>query len=153
VASQLERTVLPPEAGASTLSEVLSVLEEMGAITVVGAGGVGVVLPDGVSEALREVVNAMSQGQAVTIASTTTVLTTKEAADLLGISRPTLVRLLEQGEIPFTRPGQHRRVALADLTAYQARVRAERRSILDQMTSDAAEDDTYQTINGFTETR
>lgn len=49
---------------------------------------------------------------AITVAPTHTVLTTSEAADLLGISRPTLVRLLEAGEIPYEQPGRHRRVRL-----------------------------------------
>jgi len=82
-----------------------------------------------------------------------TILTTQEGADLLGISRPTLVRLLEAGEIPFTKPGRHRRIALADLIAYQNRARNSRRETLDAMTSEAAEDGAYERVNGFAPTR
>lgn len=68
-----------------------------------------------------------------------TVLTTGEAADLLGVSRPTLVRLLEAGEIPFDKPGRHRRIRLGDLLAHQQRARRARAAGLDEMVR-AAED-------------
>ena len=60
-------------------------------------------------------------------------MTTQQAADFLGISRPTLVRLLEAGDIPHDKPGRHRRVRLEDLVAYQADFRAERRSALREL--------------------
>jgi excisionase family DNA binding protein len=71
---------------------------------------------------LRDVVD-LSQGLAITIAPHQMILSTSEAADILGVSRPTLVRLLEAGEIPFLQPVRHRRVRLADLLAYHARAR------------------------------
>ena len=61
------------------------------------------------------------------------VLTTGEAAELLGVSRLTLVRLLEAGEIPFEQPGTHRRVRLADVLAYRERARRARAAGLDEM--------------------
>ena len=86
-----------------------------------------------VFEVLRDVVDAMAQGQAVTIAPVHQRLTTQEAADLLGVSRPTVVKLLESGEIPFEQPGRHRRVRLADVLAYRERASVERRGALDRM--------------------
>jgi excisionase family DNA binding protein len=71
-------------------------------------------------------------------------LTTQEAADLLGISRPTLVKLLEAGEIPFEQPGRHRRVRLADVLSYRERASAERRAALDHMVEIADEADLYE---------
>jgi excisionase family DNA binding protein len=81
-------------------------------------------IPAPVFEALRQV---------VTIAPHNAMLTTQEAADFLGISRPTLVRLLTDGEIPFELRGRHRRVMLAHLLDYQDRSRTDRRAALDGM--------------------
>lgn len=52
------------------------------------------------------------------------LLTTQEAADLLGVSRPTLIRLLDDGRIPYVRPNRHRRMRLADVVAHRARMQA-----------------------------
>jgi excisionase family DNA binding protein len=90
-------------------------------------------LPEPVFEALVQVVTAMARGQAVTVMPHSTLLTTQEAADLLGISRPTLVRLLEGREIPFEVRGRHRRIRLADLLAYQEQMRQRRREALEEM--------------------
>lgn len=70
-------------------------------------------------------------------------LTTQEAADFLGVSRPTLVKLLEEGKIPYEQPGRHRRVLFTNVLAYRDRLREERRVALDQMTRDASEDGLY----------
>lgn len=145
----LEHTVLPPADDASTLPGIVAVLERNDRAALVGLDGAQIVLPVEVCEVLRDVVTAMANGQAITIAPHDTILTTQEAANLLGISRPTLVRLLEAGEIPFTQPGRHRRVSLADLIAYQRRVRTSRRKTLDAMTNEAAEDDAYDRVNRF----
>ena len=66
-------------------------------------------------------------------------MTTQQAADFLGISRPTLVRLLEAGDIAFDKPGRHRRVRLEDLVAYQAIFRAQRREALRELHRESLE--------------
>lgn len=81
-------------------------------------------LPVEVYRVLRQVVEALRQGLAVTVAPLTLTLTTQQAADLLGISRPTVVKLLEEGAIAFERTGTHRRIMLRDLLAYRERRRA-----------------------------
>jgi len=68
-----------------------------------------VALPPDLYRALRQVVNALDQGLAVTIAPLTQVLTTQQAADLLGVSRPTVIKLLDEGKIRFERVGSRRR--------------------------------------------
>ena len=61
------------------------------------------------AEALLQVAEQLSKGKAVLVAPCDTRLTTQDAADMLGVSRPTLVKLLESGKIPFTKVGRHRR--------------------------------------------
>lgn len=92
-------------------------------------------LPSEVYEALMMVVRALSEGKAVTVAPVNTTLTTQEAADLLGVSRPTFVKILDEGGLPFSRPGRHRRVLLADVLAYKERRRTQRRRGLDELVS------------------
>lgn len=69
----------------------------------------------------------------MTVAPQHTTLTTQQAADLLGVSRPTLIRLLEAGEISYTTPGRHRRLRLSDVLDYRDRVRHERDRRLDEL--------------------
>ena len=76
-------------------------------------------LPPELIQMLSSVVEAMSQGEAVSIAPYRLRLTTQQAAEFLNISRPTLVRLLENGSIPFEKIGKHRKVSLKDVIAFQ----------------------------------
>jgi excisionase family DNA binding protein len=110
-----------------------------GQAMLVGPDGVRLEMPKEVLEVLRVVVEALSRGLAITVAPHETVLSTSEAAGILGVSRPTLVRLLESGEIPFEQPGKHRRVRLADVLAYHERAQRRRAARLDQMVSEAEE--------------
>src|SRR5215475_3267985 len=105
----------------------------------VAPDGSEIEVPDELYEVLRDVVEALSHGLAITIAPHNTMLTTQEAADLLNISRPTLVRLLTDGEIPYALRGRHRRVLLRDIIDYQQRTRRERRQALDQMAAHGEE--------------
>jgi excisionase family DNA binding protein len=83
-----------------------------------------------VHRVLRQVVDALADGLAVTVAPQAMTLTTQQGADLLGITRPTFVKLLEQGNILYTRVGTHRRVLLADVLDYRERRRAEQYAAL-----------------------
>ncbi len=129
-----EHTTLPPTS--ESVRTLLRVVETANTQppTLVGPDGEQIPLPPEVYEVLRHVVRVMAQGKAVTVAPHNLLLTTQEAADLLGISRPTIVNLLERGDIPFTRPNRHRRVQLIDVLDYQQRASTQRRATLRTMT-------------------
>lgn len=80
-----------------------------------------IILPKELAELLVEAARRLRQGKAVFLSSSETQLTTQQAADLLGISRPTFVKLLEENEIPFVKVGRHRRVYLKDVETYSAK--------------------------------
>lgn len=95
-------------------------------------------VPEELYGVLRDVVNALSHGMAISIVPHNTMLTMQEAVDLLNISRPTLVRLLSDGEIPHTMRGRHRWILLRDILDYSERTRSERRRALEAAGKDRA---------------
>jgi len=115
----------------------------------VGADGSRLEVPAPVFNALVQVATAMARGQGVTVMPLSALLTTQEAADLLGISRPTLVRLLTDGEIAYEQRGRHRRVLLSDLLAYQDRMRRERRQSLESMAREGQAAGLYEATAGL----
>ena len=138
-----EETVLPPK-HTEDLDRVRRLLAHDAAISLVGPSGDEAPLPAELRELLVRAVEAMRRGQAITLAPRSQRLTTQEAADELGISRPTLVKLLEEGKIPFETPGRHRRIRLVDLLAYQAVRRSHRRSALRDLAHDAQDLGLYE---------
>jgi excisionase family DNA binding protein len=163
VAEDLEhRTVLPPEPGtpqADRLRQLSDLLfasrEPTQHARLVGPDG-AIELPPELYSVIRAAVHALLAGRGITIQPHTAMLSTQEAADLLGISRPTLVKLLEAGEIPYDQlPGQrrHRRVQLAAVEAYRQRSRRRRRAALRELTRDADAQGLYEAGTGFVDTR
>lgn len=113
----------------------------------VDADGERLELPDEIFAVLRQVAEALAAGMGVTVAPLHARLTTQQAADYLGISRPTMVRILERGEIPMERPGRHRYVRLEDLVEFQAQAQQQRRRALDEMIVEAEEGDMYDSLD------
>ena len=104
-----------------------------------GASGERVELPPEIFAVLRDVTQAMADGRAITIAPHEQILNTQEAAELLGISRPTFVAILERGALRYEQPGRHRRVRLADVLDYQQRQPHAKRVVLDNRSQEADE--------------
>lgn len=86
---------------------------------------------------LGDILKAMSEGKPISIVPIATEVTTQKAAEILGCSRPHLVKLLEEGEIEFIKVGKHRRVKFEDVIAYRQRMKDEqKRNIIDIMGAD-----------------
>jgi excisionase family DNA binding protein len=98
-------------------------------------------LPAGAVGLLMEVLETMAAGRGVTIIPENTELTTVEAAGILNVSRPYLIKLLEEKIIPHRLVGKHRRVSIDDLMACKLRIDAERENVLARLTADAQDKD------------
>lgn len=100
-----------------------------------GASGASaeVVLGPALTELLLEVLRPISAGNAVTLVPISQKLTTQQAADLLNVSRPHLIKLLEAGAIQYTLTGRHRRIEAKDVFAYKAERDSQRDEALDEI--------------------
>lgn len=146
-----QHTYLPESADQGAVAEVLSFVRahEVARGTVpepqyflAGAGeDAQVQIPAGVHQVLLQVLEALQAGKAVTVAPQNTLLTTQQAADLLGVSRPTVVQLIKDGVLPAETPGKRRRmVKLDDLLGYRARRREAQYKALMETSVDQDED-------------
>lgn len=88
-----------------------------------------------------EILNQMAKGNAITLIPIHAELTTQQAADHLGVSRPFLVRLLEENKIPYRKVGTHRRIFFRDLMEYKNRNNNERLKVLEKLQKEAQESD------------
>jgi excisionase family DNA binding protein len=137
-------TALTPEtilrAEPSELDGLAQLREQLDAILsrvqtprLIGPDGDAIDLPEAVFEALKLIVDAMARGQSITLVPHDKELTTQDAADLLHVSRPHLIKLLDTGELPFHRVGTHRRIKIEDMLAYQQRRDETRGAALDEL--------------------
>ena len=100
---------------------------------IVEHGEPSLVLPRPAVTLFAQVLAQLAEGRGVSIVPSGTELTTQQAADLLGVSRPFAVKLMEDGAIPHRKVGRHRRVALADLLAYKRSDDDQRRVVADEL--------------------
>ncbi|MEE4539798.1 MAG: helix-turn-helix domain-containing protein [Erythrobacter sp.] len=92
-----------------------------------------VTLAPALSASLLELLRLVADGRGFTLVPLEAELTTKQAADHLNVSRPFLIKLLEEGQIPHHKVGRHRRVRAEDLFAYRDRRDADRSKALDEL--------------------
>lgn len=136
-ALELEREpIAATEDERSAITEIEQLLARRRSQTpkLIGPGGEEFDLPESAFRLLRDVIHLLAQDHAVSIVPVHKELTTQEAADLLNVSRQYLVRLLEQGAIPFTRIGTHRRITFGDLMHYKRERDEKRRGGLKRLT-------------------
>ncbi|RTL43641.1 MAG: helix-turn-helix domain-containing protein [Candidatus Melainabacteria bacterium] len=109
----------------------------------VGPEGQEIPLPEPLYRVLEQVVPLLAADMAVSIVPVGHLLTTQEAADLLNVSRPYLIKLLQEGDISFERVGTHRRIRFEDLMEYKHKRDKKRRSALKKLTKMAQEASLY----------
>ena len=98
-------------------------------------------LPVGAVALLMDILEAMAAGRGVRLIPENAELTTVQAAEVLNVSRPFLIKLLEEDKIPHRKVGKHRRIRMEDVMAYKEAIDAERESVLDQLTAEAQDQD------------
>ena len=142
-ASRFGREPINPGSEEFPLLEVLrAALEAPGArasaARLLAADGQPLELPESVYRVLVQTVRELAEGNAVAVLPVRAELTTQEAADLLGVSRPYLIKLIDTGTLPCTvTTGNHRRLRLSDVLAYRRARDEDRRAALDEMSAEA----------------
>jgi excisionase family DNA binding protein len=101
--------------------------------------GQKIVVPNVAISLLLEILTQMAQGNAVTLMPYHAELTTQQAADLVNVSRPFLVKLLESGELAHRMVGKHRRVLLQDVMKYKENIDRARNETLNELVAQAQE--------------
>lgn len=92
---------------------------------------------------LASILKEMSQGKPISIVPVATEVTTQAAAEILGCSRPHIVKLLETGKIPFTKVGKHRRIKYEDVISYRKEMKAEQARLISQIMENDEKDGLY----------
>jgi excisionase family DNA binding protein len=100
-------------------------------------------IPKSALELLSTILKAMSEGHPVSIVPVATEFTTQAAAEFLGCSRPHIVKLLEEGKIPFTKIGRHRRIKFDDLRRFKTQTKENQQQRLIQMMKSDEESELY----------
>lgn len=105
----------------------------------IGEKGEFLKIPRKAIDLLFTILKNMAKGKSLTLIPSDSQVSTQQAADLLNVSRPHLVKLLEEGEIPFTKVGTHRRIELKDILKYDEKLKKNRKEQLDFLTKQAQE--------------
>lgn len=113
----------------------------------VGPGGESLPVPETVFALLQRVIEVLARGEAISVVPVGKELTTQQAADILNVSRQYLVRLLDEGRIPHSMVGKHRRVRAADVISFKRERDRNRRKALDELTELSEE------LGGYSELR
>jgi excisionase family DNA binding protein len=133
--------ILAPDKNAQNVREIDAIrAETKGVAKLVTPSGEEHELPYSVYNVLLDVINeVLVKGNSVKVMSVDAELTTQQAADLLNVSRPFLIKLLEKGDLEYRKVGTHRRIRLEDLLVYRDKRDTKRRTLLGEITTESQE--------------
>jgi len=143
MSATVETRISPSEITAEQLIGLCKVVEAGARPILIGPSGEEIELPKALNNLFVAIVGAMKRKEAVFLMHENEAFTTQAAANFLGISRQFLVRLVEEGKIPFHHVGSHRRVFFKDLVSYQRSRSQMRKAKLDQLTEQLVEAGLY----------
>lgn len=126
-------TTSPPDTDTTTFAKTAVATLGDGPIALAGTTGEPITLPPHVAALVREMLQTLAAGRDVQLEPTTTEMTPTEAAAYLNVSRPHLVKVLDDGKIPFRMVGTHRRIPTADLITYKRVSRARQSQAMDEL--------------------
>jgi excisionase family DNA binding protein len=126
----------------SRYADLSDLLRRRSHLRLVSAEGETADVPEELAEKIGEVVTVLAQGRQVTVFADETLISTTKAAEILGVSRQTIVRFVESGRLRYSQPGVHRRLRLSDVLEEKRR-REEFREAMDQFRAEAIDDGTY----------
>ena len=98
-----------------------------------------VTVPKSALDFLFNILANMAEGKSISLVPSDAEVSTQQAADMLNVSRPHVVKLLENGTIPYKKTGSHRRIRLDDLKTYNEKLKAQRNTSLKQLAKQAQE--------------
>ena len=133
--------VLAEESGRKLSAYIRSTKKPAIQLVKKGRGSETFMLPASALHLLMAILSQMAHGNAVTILPVHAEFTTQEAADLLNVSRPFLVNLLEKGKIPFRRVGSRRRILAKDILRYKQDIDKKRLDVLEELANEAQKHD------------
>lgn len=139
----IDKIVQPQPSESSDMENLRAVLDqafgEGYTPCLIGPDGSHTEIPESAFRALQAVVRGMAAGKTITVIPSNRQLTTQQAAEMLNVSRPHVIKLLDQGEIPYSKTGTHRRIEVADVLAYRQARAGRRREQLREITRMSAE--------------
>ena len=141
--SAAENRIAPSDLSSEQLKSLFKVVEGGARPVLIGPDGKSIELPKVLNDLFLSVIEAMKREEAVFLMHENEAFTTQAAANYLGVSRQFLVRLLEEGKIPFHHAGTHRRVFFKDLVRFQSERTKSRKTRLDQMTEELVDAGVY----------
>ena len=144
-ATTVHDPIVADDAERDALRELVETLErhQPSQARLVGPDAHETTIPPSLYAVLVEALRLLTEGNGVSVLPVAAELTTQQAADLLNVSRPFVVKLLEDGGIPFHKVGSHRRISLQDLLAYKARRDGHARDTLQQLITESQELNLY----------